>query len=71
MFEYMSTNMNFFHGFSMLIFWAIIVFLMFSLFSKKESNNKDALSTLKKRLAKGEISEEEFNSIKKILERES
>lgn len=72
MFEYMSTNMNFFHGFGMLIFWAIIIFLIFSLFSKKEKLNKDdALDTLKKRLAKGEISQEEFTSIKKLLEENS
>ena len=71
MFSFMHTNMNFFHGFGMLIFWAIIVFLIFSLVSNKDTNNEDKLSALellKKKFVNGEISEEEYNSKKKVLE---
>jgi putative membrane protein len=62
--------MTLFHGFGMLIFWAIIVFLIFSIFSNKDSKiEKDTpLDILKKKFARGEITEEEYKSRKKILE---
>ncbi len=68
MFEYMNMNMTFFHGFGMLIFWIIIIFLIFSLFNTKtKSKNESALDILEKRLAKGEITQEQFDSIKESI----
>lgn len=69
MFEYMHMNMTMFHGFGMLIFWVIIVFLLFSLFNNQKSENKETpLDILKKRLAKGEITKEQFDSLKKTIQ---
>ncbi|WP_375725227.1 SHOCT domain-containing protein [Arcobacter sp. KX21116] len=70
MFGFMNMNMTLFHGFGMLIFWAIIVFLIFSIFSNKDtkSENDTPLDILKKKFARGDISEEEYKSRKKILE---
>ncbi|WP_428026540.1 SHOCT domain-containing protein [Arcobacter sp.] len=70
MFSFMDMNMTLFHGFGMLIFWAIIVYLIFLIFSNKEPRvEKDtALDILKKKFARGEISEEEYKSRKKVLE---
>ncbi|AXH13036.1 SHOCT domain-containing protein [Halarcobacter bivalviorum] len=65
MFEYMNTNMTMFHGFTMLIFWFIIFFLLLSMFKKEKSS---AIDILKKRLAKGEITKEEYKQMKKTLE---
>lgn len=68
MYEYMNMNMTFFHGIGMIVFWAIIFFLIVSVLSKNSTNSKDdALDILKKRLAKGEISKEEFNSLKELI----
>ncbi|WP_419767931.1 SHOCT domain-containing protein [Arcobacter sp.] len=70
MFGFMNMNMTLFHGFGMLIFWAIIVFLIFSIFSNKDtkSENDTPIDILKKKFARGDISEEEYKSRKKILE---
>lgn len=66
MFEYM--NMTMFHGVGMLVFWLIIFFLIFSIFSKDKDETKETpLDILKKRLAKGEISKEEYSSLKDSL----
>jgi putative membrane protein len=66
MYEYM--NMTFFHGIGMIVFWAIIFFLVVTIFLKNTTNsNEHALDILKKRLAKGEISKEEFNSLKELI----
>jgi len=68
MFEYMNMNMTMFHGVGMLIFWLIIFFLIFSIFSKDKDETKETpLDILKKRLAKGEISKEEYSSLKDSL----
>lgn len=70
MFGFMNMNMTLFHGFGMLIFWAIIVFLIFSIFSNKDCRTEkdSALDILKKKFARGELSEDEYKSRKKILE---
>lgn len=70
MFEYMHMNMTFFHGFGMLIFWTIIIFLFVSIFStnSNNSNKESGLDILKKRLAKGEITQEQYESIKKTIQ---
>lgn len=68
MFEYMNMNMTMFHGLGMLIFWLIIFFLIFSLFFKdKEEKKETPLDILKKRLARGEISVDEYNELKDSL----
>ncbi|TLP39253.1 SHOCT domain-containing protein [Arcobacter arenosus] len=68
MYGYMNMNMTMFHGLGMLIFWFIVFFLIFSFFSKdKEKKEETPLNILKKRLAKGEISKEEYDELKKTL----
>ncbi len=68
MFEYMNMNMTLFHGLGMLIFWIIVFFLIFSIFEKNKENIKETpLEILKKRLARGEISKEEYTSLKDSL----
>ena len=64
MFDFMNMNMTLFHGFSMFIFWAIFFYLIFSIDKKEKSSVVDIL---KKRLAKGEITQEQFESIKTTL----
>ena len=64
MFDFMNMNMTLFHGFTMFIFWAIFFYLIFSIDKKEKSSVVDIL---KKRLAKGEISQEQFESIKATL----
>jgi putative membrane protein len=64
MFDFMNMNMTLFHGFSMFVFWAIFFYLIFSIDKKEKSS---VIDILKKRLAKGEISQEQFESIKTTL----
>jgi putative membrane protein len=64
MFDFMNMNMTLFHGFSMFIFWAIFFYLILSIDKKEKSS---VIDILKKRLAKGEISQEQFESIKTTL----
>ena len=64
MFDFMNMNMTLFHGFSMFVFWAIFFYLIFSLDKKQKSS---VIDILKKRLAKGEITQEQFESIKTTL----
>jgi len=68
MFEYMNMNMTMFHGLGMLVFWIIVFFLILSIFEKdKEDKKETPLDILKKRLARGEISKEEYTSLKDSL----
>lgn len=68
MFEYMNMNMTIFHCLGMLIFWIIIFFLIFSIFSKEKDDEKEKpIDILKRRLAKGEISKEEYKILKNSL----
>ena len=64
MFDFMNMNMTLFHGFSMFVFLAIFFYLIFSIDKKEKSSVVDIL---KKRLAKGEITQEQFESIKATL----
>jgi len=64
MFDFMNMNMTLFHGFSMFIFWAIFFYLILSIDKKEKSS---VIDILKKRLAKGEITQEQFESIKTTL----
>lgn len=64
MFDFMNMNMTLFHGFSMFVFWAIFFYLIFSIDKKEKSS---VIDILKKRLAKGEITQEQFESIKTTL----
>lgn len=68
MFDYMNMNMTMFHGMGMLVFWIIIFYLIFSIFSKeKEVRRETPIDILKKRLAKGDISKEEYESLKESI----
>lgn len=67
MFGYMNMNMTMFHGLTMFIFWVIVFYLIFSILGKDDKEKESALDILKKRLAKGEINQEQFESIKKSL----
>lgn len=66
MFTYMNMNMTLFHGLAMFIFWFILIYLIFSIFNNKEEESS-AIDILKKRFAKGEITKEQFDEIKKSL----
>lgn len=68
MIGYMNMNMTLFHGIAMFIFWFVLIFLLFSIFTKENKKEKEsALDILKKRLAKGEISKEQYEDIKKSI----
>lgn len=68
MYEYINHPMTFFHGFWMLIFWAIFIYIILSLANKtNKEDKKTALEILKERLAKGEVSIEEFEKLKDTL----
>ena len=66
MFTYMNMNMTLFHGLAMFVFWFILIYLIFSIFNNKEEESS-AIDILKKRFAKGEITKEQFDEIKKSL----
>lgn len=62
MFEFM--NMTWSHGFSMLFFWSVIFYFIFFNNDKKEES---IFVILKSRLAKGEITQAQFQSINNTL----
>ena len=53
----------------MLLFWGVIIWLIIYLINTAQSNKRDedALTTLKKRYAKGEINKKQFEEMKKEL----
>ena len=52
----------------MVLFWGILIYLAISLFKKSGSGaNESAQEILRKRYARGEISREEFERIKKEI----
>jgi putative membrane protein len=64
----MGMGMWWFGGFFMLLFWGIIIFLLVSLLKKSGQGEKEtAEEILKKRYARGEISKEEFERMKKDI----
>lgn len=68
MFGYMNMNMTIFHGLAMFVFWFILIYLLISILNKSEKKPKEsALDILKKRLAKGEITKEQYSEIRKSL----
>lgn len=58
----------------MIIFWGFVLYTLFSVFrhstqtQKHTTNGKHALDILKERYAKGEITKEEFTSMKKDID---
>lgn len=68
MWNYMGTNMTFFHGFGMTLFWVIILVVIFLLLKNNQKEKEEKpLDILKRRLAKGEITKEEYDKLKKEL----
>ena len=54
----------------MLLFWGLVIWLIVTLINSTQSNKKDdsdPLTILKKRFAKGEISKNQFEKMKKEL----
>ena len=68
---YWFSNFPFMHGFGgifMILFWIILIFLVISLVKKGDSRQSEtAEEILKKRYARGEISKEEFERMKRDL----
>ena len=68
---YWFSDGPFFHGFGgmfMIFFWAMLLLVCFSLLRKGCSHEKEtAEDILKKRYARGEISQEEFARMKKEI----
>lgn len=54
----------------MIIFWVLVILGAIFVFKKlyHHSNSRDAVSILKERYARGEITKEQFHEIKKDLE---
>jgi|APCry4251928276_1046603.scaffolds.fasta_scaffold166163_1 putative membrane protein len=56
----------------MIIFWGLIIYLVFSFWKRNDrranGTQESALEILKKRYARGEISKEEFERMKKDLQ---
>ena len=68
---YWFSNGHFFHGFGgmfMIFFWVMLLLICISLVRKGGSGEKEtAEEILKKRYARGEISQEEFVRMKKEI----
>jgi len=60
-------NMTFTHGLGMIAFWIFVLTIIMYLFSKDKENQISPLDIIKKRFAKGEITQEEFNTLKESL----
>jgi putative membrane protein len=57
-----------FGGIFMILFWAIVIFIVIALVKKAGPGEKEtAEDILKKRYARGEISQEEFERLKKEI----
>ena len=65
------SNYPFFHGFGglfMILFWGIIIYIVIAFFKKGDGEGEEtAEDILKKRYARGEISKDEFERMKKDL----
>lgn len=65
MMYYMDMNMTIFHGLAMFVFWIIFFYIISSIFrSNNNVNVESAFDILKKRLARGEISKEQFDDLR-------
>jgi uncharacterized membrane protein len=60
-------HMGYFGGLSMIIFWGLFIWLIVWLVTQNKKND-DPRSTLKNRLAKGQISAKEYDQLKKKME---
>jgi putative membrane protein len=59
-----------FGWFFMILFWAIVIYIVVALVKKNGSGvNETADDILRKRYARGEISKEEFERMKKEIEK--
>lgn len=63
-----SFEMPFFHSFGMIFFWLIFIAVIVLVIKASIKNNKTAMDILDERLAKGKITKEEYNELKKKLE---
>jgi uncharacterized membrane protein len=63
----MNMQMNFSHGLIMLVFWSILIYLVLSLIPNNSKNDISSLDILKKRLANGEITKEQYADLKKTI----
>lgn len=53
----------------MILFWAVIIYLLFTLLRSNTRQSSDsAIEILRERYAKGEISKEQFEQMKKELQ---
>lgn len=67
MYEYMNMQMNFSHGLIMLVFWSILIYLVLSLIPNNSKKDISSLDILKKRLANGKITKEQYADLKKTI----
>ena len=67
MWDYMNIQMTLGHGVGMIFLWIFIFVLIIYFVSNNQKNEQSALDIIKKRFAKGEITEEEFQKLKNII----
>ena len=67
MMDYLTFGMMYGYGFSMLIFWILLIGLIIWIILKLFNNNDSSLGILKRRYARGEINKKEFDKLKKDL----
>ncbi len=60
-------NMGLFGGIGMILFWGLFIWLIVWIVSQNKKQTEDPKSILKKRLAKGEISGDEYDKLVKKL----
>lgn len=71
MYYYGNSFFPYMYGFGILniLFWAVIIYVFVMIFkSSAHHQKKDPIQILKERYAKGEITKEQFESMKKDLQ---